>query len=77
MSQPMPALAEDKIMPEADACVELKSTDNADDIRAYVKKRIPDFSKKRATSSGFNLSEGDRGQIESIICRRSEGLLPP
>jgi len=77
MSQPMLWLAEDKIMPEDDACVELKSTDNADDIRAYVKKRIPDFSKRRATSSGFNLSEGDRGQIESIICGRSEGLLPP
>lgn len=77
MSQPMPELAKAKIMPEDDACVELKSTDNADDIRDYVKKRIPDFSEKRATSSGFNLSEGDRGQIESIICRRSEGLLPP
>jgi len=77
MSQPMPWLAEDKIMPVDDACVELKSTDNADDIRAYVKKRIPDFSKKRATSSGFNLSEDDKGQIESIICGRSEGLLSP
>ena len=77
MSQPLPELAKKKIMPEDDACVELKSTDNADDIRAYVKKRIPDFSERRATSSGFNLSEGDRGQVESIICRRSEGLLPP
>ena len=76
MSQPMPDLATE-IMPRDDACVELKSTDNADDIRAYVKKRIPDFSKKRATRSGFNLSEGDREQIENIICRRSEGLLPP
>ncbi len=75
MSQPIPELSEGKIMPDDAACVELKSTDNADDIRAYVKKRIPDFSEKRATGSGFNLSEGDKGQIESIICRRSEGLL--
>ena len=77
MSQLIPELSDDKIMPEDVACVELKSTDNADDIRAYVKKRIPDFSEKRATGSGFNLSDGDKGQIESIICRRSEGLLPP
>ncbi|RYO92418.1 hypothetical protein DL766_000388 [Monosporascus sp. MC13-8B] len=74
MSQPMPELARDNFMPQDDACVELKSTDNADDIRAYVKKRIPDFSEPRATSSGFNLSEGDREQIESIICRRSEDM---
>ncbi|RYP79132.1 hypothetical protein DL771_000110 [Monosporascus sp. 5C6A] len=74
MSRPMPELDKDKFMPEDDACVELKSTDNADDIRAYVKNRIPDFSVPRATSSGFNLSEGDREQIESIICRRSEDM---
>ncbi|KAH6632300.1 hypothetical protein F5144DRAFT_603045 [Chaetomium tenue] len=74
MSQPVPELSEDKAMPEDIAYVELKSTDNADDIRAYVKKRIPDFSEKRATSSGFNLSDGDKGQIESIICRRSEDM---
>ncbi len=76
MSQPMPELAKDRIMPEDDACVGLKSTDNADDIRAYVKKRIPEFSEKLATNGGFNLSEADEAQIESIICRRSEGLLP-
>ncbi|KAH7110714.1 hypothetical protein EDB81DRAFT_831516 [Dactylonectria macrodidyma] len=74
MSQPLPDLAKAKIMPEDDACVQLKSTDNAEDIRAYVKKRIPGFSEKRATSSGFNLSEDDEGQIESIICRRSEDM---
>ncbi|GAB1314542.1 Zinc finger protein (Fragment) [Madurella fahalii] len=74
MSQLIPELAEDKIMPEDGACVELKSTDNADDIRSYVKKRIPDFSKKRATRGGFNLSDSDKGQIESIICRRSEDM---
>ena|SRR5690349_5663964 len=75
ISQPIPELQKKKVMPEDDAYVELKSTDNADDIRTYVKKRIPDFLKQRATSSGFNLSEGDKAQIEGIICRRSEGLL--
>jgi hypothetical protein len=77
ISQPMPELVKEKFMPEDDACVALKSTDNADDIRAYVKERIPEFSEPRATSSGFNLSEGDEGQIESIVCNRSEGLFPP
>lgn len=73
MSQPTPELVKAKVMPEDDACVQLRSTDNAEDIRSYVKKRIPDFSEKRATRSGFNLSENDKEQIESIICRRSEG----
>ncbi|KAI1422036.1 hypothetical protein F5Y12DRAFT_800163 [Xylaria sp. FL1777] len=72
MSQPMPELA--KFMPQDDACVELKSTDNADDIRAYVVERLPEFSEPRATRSGFNLSEGDSEQIQSIICRRSEDM---
>lgn len=67
MSQQIPELAKADIMPDGDACVELKATDNAEDIRNYVKKRIPDFS------SGFNLSESDKQQIESIVCRRSEG----
>ncbi|KAJ9144905.1 Zinc finger protein [Pleurostoma richardsiae] len=73
MSQPMPEPVK-RSMPKDDACVELRSTDNADDIRAYVKKRIPDFSERRATSSGFNLSEDDRAQLESIICHRSEDM---
>ncbi|KAI1635197.1 hypothetical protein F4809DRAFT_467935 [Biscogniauxia mediterranea] len=74
ISQMMPELVKEKLMPEDDACVELKSTDNAVDIRAYVKKRIPEFSEARATSSGFNLSEGDTEQIESITCLRSEDM---
>ncbi|UKZ79855.1 hypothetical protein TrVFT333_007618 [Trichoderma virens FT-333] len=74
MSQPIPDLTKAKIMPEDDACVQLKATDNAEDIRSYVKKRIPDFSEGRATSSGFNLSESDKEEIESIICRRSEEM---
>ncbi|KAL7911755.1 hypothetical protein GGI35DRAFT_443548 [Trichoderma velutinum] len=74
MSQQIPELARAKIMPEDDACVELKATDNAEDIRNYVKKRIPNFSEGHATKSGFNLSESDKQQIESIICRRSEDM---
>ncbi|UKZ54067.1 hypothetical protein TrVGV298_007872 [Trichoderma virens] len=74
MSQSIPDLTKAKIMPEDDACVQLKATDNAEDIRSYVKKRIPDFSEGRATSSGFNLSESDKEEIESIICRRSEEM---
>ncbi|OTA02515.1 hypothetical protein A9Z42_0028950 [Trichoderma parareesei] len=73
MSQPNPDLARAKVMPEDGACVPLKGTDNAEDIRSYVKKRIVDFSEARATRSGFNLSENDKDQIESSICRRSEG----
>lgn len=76
MSQPLPDLVKD-VMPQDDACVELKPIDNAYDIRAYVKERIPEFSSKSATISGFNLSEVDMGQMESIICRRSEGQAPP
>ncbi|KAK1249395.1 hypothetical protein MKX07_002911, partial [Trichoderma sp. CBMAI-0711] len=65
MSQPNPDLARAKVMPEDGACVPLKGTDNAEDIRSYVKKRIVDFSEARATRSGFNLSENDKDQIES------------
>ncbi|KAL6886288.1 hypothetical protein HDV57DRAFT_383350 [Trichoderma longibrachiatum] len=74
MSQPSPDLARAKIMPGEDACVQLKGTDNAEDIRSYVKKRILDFSAAGATRSGFNLSESDKDQIESSICRRSEEM---
>lgn len=74
VSQKVPELV--KFMPEEDACIELRARDNADDIRAYVRERISDFSVPRTTSSGFNLSESDKTQIESIICHRSEGSLP-
>ncbi|KAH8802967.1 hypothetical protein F5884DRAFT_803827 [Xylogone sp. PMI_703] len=74
ISQPMPELVRRKIMLEEDAYVELKPTDNANDIRAFVKKRIPEFSERQATGGGFNLSEDDERQIEGIICRRSEDM---
>ncbi|PTB66815.1 hypothetical protein BBK36DRAFT_1198507 [Trichoderma citrinoviride] len=74
MSQPIPELARAKVMPEDDACVQLKATDNAEDIKSYVRKRIEEFSEVRATRSGFNLLESDKDQIESSICRRSEEM---
>lgn len=73
MSQKTPELEKDHVMPEEDGRIQLKSTDNAEDIRAYVKARIPEFSEKRGTRSGFNLSEADKDQIVSIVCGRSEG----
>lgn len=73
ISQMIPELAKAERMPQEDACIQLKPADNADDIRAYVKKRIEDFSNNGATGSGFNLSPVDEEQIESITCRQSEG----
>ncbi|KAM0522524.1 hypothetical protein ACHAPE_002115 [Trichoderma viride] len=61
-------------MPEEDGRIQLKSTDNAEDIRAYVKARIPEFSLPRGTRGGFNLSGADKDQILSIICGRSEEM---
>ncbi|KAH0491047.1 hypothetical protein TgHK011_002493 [Trichoderma gracile] len=74
MSQPIPELIRARIMPEDNACVQLKGTDNAEDIRSYVKRRILDFSEARATRNGFNLSANDKDQIESSVCRRSEEM---
>ncbi|KAH8123685.1 hypothetical protein LI328DRAFT_168229 [Trichoderma asperelloides] len=74
MSQKTPELEKDHVMPEEDGRIQLKSTDNAEDIRAYVKARIPEFSEKRGTRSGFNLSEADKDQIVSIVCGRSEEM---
>ncbi|KAK2606449.1 hypothetical protein QQS21_003142 [Conoideocrella luteorostrata] len=74
MSQPMEEPAIVSTMPQDGACVQLKPLDNADDIRAFVKKRIPEFSQSRTTNSGFNLSEGDKFQIERIICHLSKDM---
>jgi hypothetical protein len=73
MSQPIAELTRDGFMPDGDARVQLKATDNAEDIKFYVKKRLVDFSKGHATRIGFNLSESDKDQIESSVCHRSEG----
>ncbi|KAM0463182.1 hypothetical protein ACHAPV_003309 [Trichoderma viride] len=74
MSQMIPEIEKDHIMPEEDGRILLKSTDNAEDIKAYVKERIPEFSLPRGTRSGFNLSGADKDQILSIICGRSEEM---
>ncbi|UKZ66311.1 uncharacterized protein TrAtP1_007486 [Trichoderma atroviride] len=74
MSQMIPEIEKDHIMPEEDGRIQLKSTDNAEDIRAYVKARIPEFSLPRGTRGGFNLSGADKDQILSIICSRSEEM---
>jgi len=74
VSQWLPDLAKGDFMPKDDACIKLKATDNADDIRMYVRKKRLRFSEEGATSSGFNLSDVDLDQIESMIRRRSEGL---
>ena len=74
VSQLLPELANSDFMPEDEGQIGLKPSDFAEDIRAYVKARLPDFAKPRATKSGFNLSENELDQIESIICHRSESL---
>ncbi|RSL99877.1 hypothetical protein CDV31_012011 [Fusarium ambrosium] len=72
MSQDLPEIKNYITEEDAeDAIIALKSTDNAEDIRAFVKKKLLDF-RRSGESLGFNLEEEDRMQIESIICRRSE-----
>lgn len=73
MSQMITEIERDHIMPEEDGRIQLNPIDNAEDIRAYVKARIPEFSLPRGTQSGFNLSGADEDQILSIICGRSAG----
>lgn len=73
ISQPMPELVRDELTQGDDPCIVLKPTDIAEDIRAYVKKRVPEFSAPRGTRNGFNLEDTDVAQIEGIICSRSEG----
>ena len=74
MSQHMPEMS--PFMPEDDASIPLKDTDNADDIRSYVKARILEFSESGNSCGGFNLSEADKAEMENNICRHSQGKLP-
>ncbi|KAM5366412.1 hypothetical protein ACJZ2D_010522 [Fusarium nematophilum] len=69
LSQPLPDMK--KYLPEDKACITLKSTDNAEDIRTFVKKRLLKFSQSDGTHAHFNLSQPDKDQIESAICRQS------
>ncbi|XEV00969.1 hypothetical protein FSHL1_006256 [Fusarium sambucinum] len=53
------------------ADVPLKPEDNHDDIRAFVQKRIPEFSSSEY-SQGFSLSDADKDDIERIVCHQSQ-----
>lgn len=57
-----------------DDCISiaLRPEDNHDDIRAFVQKKLPEFSKS-SHSIGFSLSEADKLDVERIICRQSQG----
>ncbi|KAF5674271.1 early growth response 1-B [Fusarium denticulatum] len=51
--------------------IALRPEDNHDDIRAFVQKRLPEFSKSRH-GVGFSLSEADKSDVERIICHQSQ-----
>jgi hypothetical protein len=57
-----------------DDCISiaLRPEDNHDDIRAFVQKKLPEFSKS-SHGVGFSLSEADKSDIERIICHQSQG----
>ncbi|KAM6519204.1 hypothetical protein FALCPG4_012851 [Fusarium falciforme] len=69
MSRDVPEIK--KCMTDDDAIIPLRPTDNAEDIKAFVRKRLPEFSRSD-DNLGFNLSEQDKDSIESLICRQSE-----
>lgn len=73
LSQQFYELDDKHLLPEGKACISLQANDNKEDIRAYTKKRLSEFSRPRGTRGGFNLTDADRQQIESMICNRSEG----
>ncbi|KAF5633624.1 early growth response 1-B [Fusarium sp. NRRL 52700] len=56
-----------------DDCISiaLRPQDNHDDIRAFVQKKLPAFSKSRH-GIGFSLSEADKSDVERIICHQSQ-----
>ncbi|RGP79328.1 early growth response 1-b, partial [Fusarium longipes] len=51
--------------------VSLKPGDNHDDIRAFVQKRLPEFSSSNH-SQGFSLSVADKDDIERTVCHQSQ-----
>ncbi|KAF5987735.1 early growth response protein 1-B [Fusarium bulbicola] len=51
--------------------IALRPEDNHDDIRAFVQKKLPAFSKSRH-GIGFSLSEADKSDVERIICHQSQ-----
>lgn len=73
LSQQFHELEDKHLLPEGRACIPLHTNDNKEDIIAYTQKRLSEFSIPRGTRGGFNLSDADKQQIESMICNRSEG----
>ncbi|KAM0352349.1 hypothetical protein ACHAPU_002014 [Fusarium lateritium] len=51
--------------------IELKKTDNNDDIREFVREKLPLFYRS-STTRGFSLSDADKADIERVICGQSE-----
>ncbi|KAJ4267531.1 hypothetical protein NW762_003638 [Fusarium torreyae] len=51
--------------------IPLKPEDNQDDIRAFVQKKLPEFSKSDH-GTGFSLSDADKQDLERIICHQSQ-----
>jgi hypothetical protein len=60
-----------------DDCVNipLKPEDNHDDIRAFVQKRLPEFSSSEYRQ-GFSLSDAEKSDIEMLVCDQSKGTDP-
>ncbi|KAG4260309.1 hypothetical protein FPRO03_02132 [Fusarium proliferatum] len=56
-----------------DDCISiaLRPEDNHDDIRAFMQKKLPEFSKS-SHRVGFSLSEADKSDVERIICHQSQ-----
>ncbi|RKK98844.1 hypothetical protein BFJ71_g6569 [Fusarium oxysporum] len=56
-----------------DDCISiaLSPEDNHDDIRVFVQKKLPEFSKS-SHGIGFSLSEADKLDVERIICHQSQ-----
>ncbi|KAJ4313266.1 hypothetical protein N0V84_009494 [Fusarium piperis] len=69
MSRDVPEIK--KYMTDEDAIIPLRPTDNAEDIRAFVQKKLPGFDRSE-NNAGLNLSGEDKKSIENLICRRSE-----
>ncbi|KAF4452456.1 Early growth response protein 1-B [Fusarium austroafricanum] len=51
--------------------VPLRPEDNHDDIRAFVQKKLPEFSKS-SHGAGFSLSEAHKADVERTICHQSQ-----
>ncbi|KAM0421485.1 hypothetical protein ACHAPT_010658 [Fusarium lateritium] len=62
-----------RCMADGHAIIPLKSTDNAEDIKTFVKKKLLEF-KRSDGDAGLNLSVEEEQHIENIVCCRSDDL---